>query len=229
MPTHFDIDRWADFVRGLAQPAEHAEMEKHLAQGCKRCNHQVGLLQRLVEGAAGIRTATEAPDAVMQRALTIFRQKPPVTRSEGHRLVASLLFDSFATPATAGARGASRGTRRLSYRAENFELDLLADFDRRSQTVTITGQLSDRVTPGNVFARIPVQLVSGRKTLQQTVTDEFGEFQLDSPIAKGLTLRVAHKAADIEIDVPLAPLSPSRRSNPRSTNEEKGGPPDRQE
>lgn len=228
MPTHFDIDRWADFIRGLARLAEHAEMEKHLAQGCKRCNGQVILLQRLRESAAGLRAASEVSDAVMERALAIFPPAPGA-RPERRRLIASLIFDSFAAPATAGARGGRSGARRLSYRADNVELDLLADFDRRSQTVTITGQLSDRITPGAAFARVPVQVVSGRKVVRQTVTDEFGEFQLDLVIGKGLTLRVADKAAALEIDVPLGLLWPSRRSTPRRNKEEKGGPPERQE
>jgi hypothetical protein len=211
VPTHFDIDRWADFVRGLANPAEHAEMERHLAQGCERCSQQVSLLQRLVKSAVGIRAAPEVSDAAMKRALAIF-QPAPCAQPERHSLIASLIFDSFAAPAMAGVRGARSGTRRLSYRAENFELDLLADFDRRSQTVTITGQLSDRVNVGAVFARVLVQLVSGRRVLRQTAMDEFGEFQLDSPIGKSLALRVVDKVAALQIDVPLGPLWTSRPS-----------------
>jgi hypothetical protein len=222
VPAHFDIDRWAEFVRGLAKPAEHAQMEEHLALGCKRCSRQVALLRRLAESAAGIRTASEVPEALMERALAIFRPAPHA-RPERRRLIASLTFDSFAAPATAGARGAGSGARRLSYRAENFELDLLADCDNRSQTVTITGQLSDRVAPDTVLAGVPVQLVSGRKVLQETATDDFGEFQLDSRIGKGLTLRVAGTGAALEIDVPLGPLWPSRQGAKRKDKGEKSG------
>jgi hypothetical protein len=228
VPTHFDIDRWTDFVRGLAGQTEHAEMEKHLAQGCTRCSRQVALLRRLAGSAAGIRATPEVPGHVVERALAMFQQAPR-TRPERRRLIASMIFDSFAVPAAAGARGTRSGTRRLSYRADNFELELLADLDRRSQTVTITGQLSNRVIPGSVPTGVPVQLVSGRKVLRQTATNEFGEFQLDSFIAKGLTLRVAAAEAAPEIDVPLTPLWASRRSARRSSPNEKAGSSEPQE
>jgi hypothetical protein len=221
VPAHFDIDRWADFVRGLAEPADKAKMEKHLALGCQRCHRQVALLRGLVESASAMRNNPEAPDAVLERAVAIF-QPAPGRRQERHRLIASLTFDSFAAPAMAGVRGGSRGTRRLSYRAENVELDLLADYDRLARRVTITGQVNDRLTPG-VFADVPVRLISGRKVLGQTTTDEAGEFQLDAPVTRTVTLRVAAKAPAPEIDVALTPLLPHRSSERRSAGRKKDG------
>lgn len=203
-------------------------MENHLAEGCERCGQQMELLQRLANSASGLRGAPEVPEQVMERALAIFRPALPA-RTERHRLIASLIFDSFATPAPAGARGTRSGARRLSYRAENFELELLADLDRRSQTIAITGQLSDAVSPGASFASVRVQLVSGRKVLRQTATDEFGEFHLDSPIGKGLTLRLEATDTIIGIDVPLTPLWPTQRSKRGNHKQENESPPEPRE
>jgi hypothetical protein len=143
-----------------------------------------------------MRSVPEVPDPVVDRALAIFRPVATVSRPRLARLVAALIFDSFAEPATAGTRSGGSGTRRLSYRAENLELDLLK--------------------PESISGPLALQFMSGRRVLHKTQTDESGEFQIDLPVGQRLTLRLTHKDKGIEVDVPLGLLWPARRiSKPR--------------
>src|SRR5258708_28380930 len=48
---HFTTQKWIDFVNQVVTANENQLMEKHLKQGCKRCEKTVSLWQRVQQSA----------------------------------------------------------------------------------------------------------------------------------------------------------------------------------
>src|SRR5260370_13982315 len=48
---HFTTQKWIDFVNQVVTANENQLMEKHLKQGCKRCEKTVSLWQRVRQSA----------------------------------------------------------------------------------------------------------------------------------------------------------------------------------
>ncbi|MCC6537469.1 MAG: hypothetical protein IT162_07975 [Bryobacterales bacterium] len=212
--SHFKIEDWADFVRGLGEPAHKAAMEGHLAAGCLECAGIVGRL-RSASAVLAAEAARPVPETVLARARAIFSpSQAPLPSGRLASLLAELVFDSWTTPGLvpAGVRGMS-GTRQLSYRAGNLRLDLSIEPAPKSPRLLLTGQVHGRRT-GN---EMRVKVVCGDRTVAESATSEFGEFALEAMQHERLSLHIENLRGGLGIIVSLTPLF-SAGGDPPATN-----------
>lgn len=205
---HYDIGDWADFVRNLLSEARRTEMEQHLVGGCEECHAVVGFL-REVAGVAAMDQAYE--DASTQLAAsareifepTVATEARPAAISGVRALLAYLTFDSAAGLYPAGARGERPAARQLMYQAGDYCLDLRVDRERNSMRVILVGQVVNEKHPLLQLARLPIFVMSGKKIVSETASNEFGEFTLDFLPRPNLRLCVQVTQAGVQLDVPL--------------------------
>jgi len=174
--NHFDISKWADFVRGLIEESAQAAMERHLASGCRKCRHTAELLRKLVTAA---RNDSQVPDYALRCARAIFLLQQPENIQILPRIPARLLYDSFREPLPAGLRTQQRLSRQVLYQAGDYSLDLRLENERGSPWVVLVGQIQNRKQPGKLLGEVPVLLVAGNKILARVVSNSLGEFQIE--------------------------------------------------
>lgn len=190
-------------------PEDRAAVERHLAESPEA--------RALVERYRAIAAARRADDSVappmtaMEAAKAIFARNfagrspsaPPNWLQTLERLVASLIFDSRAQPATAGLRGPSGAAVQLCYEADGVEVELeIAGDDRHDDRDTarsfITGQVSlmSGDEPGAITAGLTRP--NDETLLVQTETDAHGAFTLSvEPGAYDLHLALANRAVSL--------------------------------
>src|SRR5437899_6550124 len=83
--NHFDISKWADFVRGLIEESAQVAMKRHLASGCRKCRHTAELLRKLVTAARND-SQLQVPDYALRYARANFFLQQPDKRSEERRV-----------------------------------------------------------------------------------------------------------------------------------------------
>jgi len=206
--SHFDIVQWVDFARNLTAPDRRAVLEEHL-EACAECRTTVDLLLKVASTAAN-EAGMEPPEHVVTRAKSIF---PASAREEGNnlrRLIATLVFDPFAEPLTAGVRSEYRPVRQLVYRAGDYFVDLRLDAERDSTAVTLVGQIANYSAPADSLASIPIFLMAGRKVVRETVSNGFGEFSLEYTPRTNLRLCLPLVESGVQLEVPLNQLLPAQ-------------------
>ena len=186
--SHYDLTRWIDYLRRLVNVQEHSEMTSHLSE-CSSCRATHDLFARF---AARMQADLqfEVPEYAIRNARAIFRANAPAKRTLLQKLTASLVFDSFQQPALAGARTGTPGMRHALYEAGDYSVDIRLEEERGSTRVNMVGQLALRSSTSNTLEGVPVMLFSGRKVLAQSVSNEFGEFQLSYAPSPRLKLHV---------------------------------------
>jgi len=91
-------------------------------------------------------------------------------------IVAQVVYDSFKTPAVAGARSAGVQSRQMLFSANPFQIDVNIEAKPGETLLSVTGQLMDTSQPDSIARGIPVTLSNRRGQTIQTVTNNFGEF-----------------------------------------------------
>ena len=204
--THFELEAWADFVHRLVEPARRATMEQHLAV-CSRCSRHVQFLTKLVRVADAERRL-EIPDYAFRRAKAVFALQQPEKVHILPRILAKLVYDSFREPLPAGVRAGHRLSRQALYEAGDYCVDLRMEHEQGSSTVLLVGQVANRKQPHQALARVPVVLMSGKSLLARTLSNEFGEFQLEYVPGKHLKLLVPVEQSGKGIEVRLNGILP---------------------
>ncbi len=215
--SHFDITRWADFVRDTVSDTDRTAMRAHLDAGCDRCRALHGRLAQIA--AAARAQLTEPPVSAVRLARALFASGGPSPRPAGVRVLARLLFDSLQVPQLAGVRGQHRQSRQLLYRAGDYDLDLRLEYDATSPMVALTGQIADRSRPAEPLADVPVLLTAGSDIVARATANRFGEFQLHYDPRPRMRLHLPLEAQGRWIDVSLAKLAtdlPRRAASSRS-------------
>jgi hypothetical protein len=214
---HFDITEWSDFARGVADEADRAAMNAHVASGCVPCRDTLALVNRVVESArADVRS--EPPEQVVRCAKAISALLTP-RRSGLSRLVARLVHDSLSDPVPAGLRGEDRVSPHGLYEAGPFCIAVRLEQERGAPIATLVGQLTNREAPDLAMAEAPVLLMTGTDVIAHTIYNRFGEFQMDYPPSRNLRLCVAldHPAKRLEVLLkPLTPKTAARGMAPSS-------------
>jgi hypothetical protein len=126
-----------------------------------------------------------APQSLLRSVEGMFAQteKPLTIR----QVLASLVFDSFAQPALAGARGGAAMSRQVVLRAEGFDIHL-----------KIWGAVPRRRMAGQVLARnegsfvheARLHLIRDGERFVSTAVDKFGEFEFEMVPEGFLSLQV---------------------------------------
>jgi hypothetical protein len=198
---HGGDEEWLDYARALGAHGRRAELSSHLATGCTSCTDALAVW-RSVSEVAGREAAYRPPDSLVRQARGAFAIVGAAVPRRG--LAAILTFDSFLQPAPAGVRAASRGARHLLYKAGRYVIRLRAE-DAGAGVVSIVGQVVDEELPGTFLPEVTVMAFTGKKAIDQTVTNRLGEFAFDAAPAGGLQLAVGlAENAFLTVALPVA-------------------------
>jgi hypothetical protein len=187
---HFSLEEWTDFANRNVTADERRSMQQHLETGCSRCSHVLLEWQSLKDFAFQ-ELENEAPRHAVAFVEAAFRNLNPRRAPDVITTLAHLVFDTFHQAAFAGVRHGPVDSRCLLYRAGPLFIDLNLDLTQSSGHIALQGQVMDSDTKTKGIEEIPVMLQSGQETLARTLTDEFGEFELECEARKGLQISLA--------------------------------------
>ncbi len=191
-------------------------MTRHLAE-CSSCQATHDRFARVAQRMqADLRY--EIPEHVTRNARAIFRANAPSKRTLLQEVTGSLVFDSLGQSALAGARSGTPGMRHTLYEAGDYSVDIRLEEERGSTRVNMVGQLALRSQSTDSFDGVPIMLLSGRKIVAESVSNEFGEFQLNYEPNPRLKLHVPIRKRKQCIELQLGWLvpKPGKRSGRRS-------------
>ena len=207
---HLDAWEWVDFVRGVGDPAGLSAKAAHLSSGCERCQAVVRGL-RAVATAAGRETQYEPPNIVLQRARAIFPVREPAMS-----VFAKLIYDNFHDPLPAGLRAQGRPARHALYEAGDLFVDLQLEQGAEFGTVTLVGQVSDRVNPRINTTSLPILLMARTGLVASAMCNRLGEFEMEFRPARDLRLLVPIREAGGHVDVRMDEVLPRPPRQPRA-------------
>jgi len=172
---HFTTEEWIDFVNQAVSPGALEEMEKHLKEGCKRCQEAVSMWQRVQKSAVAERNYQPPVDTV-RVVKAAFAAAGLTGQRKGSRSRISVLFDSFLQPVVEGARSAATDSRQMLYRADPFQIDVQIEAKPGTNDLMVTGQLLDLTNPAIAGQDISVTLSNLRGQVVHAVSNKNGEF-----------------------------------------------------
>jgi hypothetical protein len=208
---HYSLEKWVDFSRNVIGEDEKEEMQNHLQTGCATCTKELGMWQRLQQVAR--REAAYSPSAGAVRTVNAtFANRSAREPRHAKSLISSLLFDSFRGPQLAGVRSAGSASQQLLYGAGDYRIDVRIEPQMDSEKVILIGQVLNSTDPDERLSAVRVSLLTGRRMLAESVTSEFGEFQIECKLEESFRL-VVLLADGTEVSIPL--VDPA--SNPAET------------
>jgi len=199
---HFDITEWADYVRNVVSAERHEQMLVHLRAGCAKCEKVQSVLSRFA--VICLREAAfEIPRAAEQqvKALVGLAKAPRPTALQ--RLWASLVYDSLNDPQPVGVRGAHQINSQVMFHAGDYSVDLRFEHEKGSASMVLVGQIANQKAPEEVLANVPVILVAGNREVTRSISNTFGEFQLEYVPESDLRLLVPLESRGQELEVLL--------------------------
>jgi hypothetical protein len=177
--THFRTEQWIDFVNEVVSAETKREMDRHLAQGCKSCNHTVSLWRKVRTAAIAGRNYQPTAEA-LRIAKSMFVSSSLASGRKQRCTWADVLFDSFLQPALEGTRSAAAGSRQMLYRADPYQIDLQIEMGA-GHTLVITGQVLDLRQPGLSGHDVLVVISNLRGQVLRITTNQSGEFRSEIP------------------------------------------------
>lgn len=203
--THYGIQEWADYARGLTPALETSAMQGHLGEGCPECRDMAGFFASLSTVCREMATCS-VPESVVRNARSIFPAPQPRPAKRALRLRFELIYDSFLTPVPVGLRSSwQRGWQAL-YRAGDCSLDLRVEPETHSTRAAVIGQISNHAQPKSRMEGLPVYVRQGRVIVAETRSNEFGEFQMEYEQRGRLQLCVDLENGSRRLQVPLRRL-----------------------
>lgn len=198
---HFSEEQWTDFVRGVEGPEKEA-MHAHLESGCERCRQAVQWLGELLRFGRN-EASLEVPASLVSDAVAIFPPRPVSNwTSSLSELVASLLFSASPDWEPSGVRSVAANGPMVVYRAG----DYLVEFSWEqlpNGSREIVGQITNETMREEVLDVVVIQLLTSDRIVAETEVGPFGEFVVEQPPGRNMTLRLGLKKHGIRIDLPL--------------------------
>lgn len=210
--THYSLEAWADFVRGLPDDGEMRRMREH-AQGCPRCRDDQRVMAEVAETLAWDHRVRLRPE-VVRRVHALSARLPAPRPGVLRRLLAALVFDTGTQPALAGVRTSGRGVRQMVFDAEHYQVHVQWEHAAPGGPVSLVGRVmataEAALPPGIVVRAVTPTTIAG-----ETTTNTFGEFVLECPWDPGLALHLPVVSDGVRIEVPLGSVSePTSRPRP---------------
>lgn len=202
---HYAIEQWVDYSRNFGGAALRQEMRAHLDAGCEDCQRLNTLCAKLVSTSAALQ-AMEVPDHAVRMARAIFPIQLPNRPKRGSRIPIELIFDSFLVPAPAGLRATWQVGWQGLYRAGECSVDLRIEPELKSARAAVIGQITNHITPTEQMSNLAVSLRAGKEVVAETLSNRFGEFQMEYEQKSRLKLYIHLRDSKI-IQVPLKKLS----------------------
>jgi hypothetical protein len=91
---------------------------------------------------------------------------------------------------------------------------LRLEHDRRTPFVTLVGQLTNRTTPESAMPEAPILLMARNDVVAHTISNPFGEFQMEYAPARHLRLCVPLDPSGRRIEVSLKRLAGETSKSP---------------
>jgi hypothetical protein len=189
---HFADEECADFARGRGDARRR---QAHLDEGCQRCSRRLRFWES-VGRVAGREARYVPPDSVVRQVHGHFAIHRPAGFLERTARAASLLFDSLNAPLAHGVRAAATPSRLLLYGKGGRLLKLRVESQVESESLSLVGQVVEENDPKRKLPNLPVLVQSGSKTVNQTLTNQSGEFTLELEPATSLRLVVGVPGPD---------------------------------
>lgn len=203
---HFSQEDWADFARNALSGEQKAAMQNHLQNGCKACASALSIWTRVQE-AAWRESAYQPPES----AVRVTKGMGAIHLHPEGSSVPKLLFDSAQNLVAAGVRSTSALGRQVLYGVDPFRIDLRMEPLMDSDKVSIVGQILNPAEPASSAVDMPVVLWNGRKILAKSLTNNFGEFQVECDLEGDLHLQLSLPTG-AEVLIPL--IEPNRADVP---------------
>lgn len=199
---HFDITEWADYARALAPAEKSREMRAHLEAGCPRCERIQQLFSKFALVAAR-EQALEVPRYAEHSVKALFTLGREPRRSALERLWATLTYDSSRDLQPAGVRGTHQISRQVLFHAGDYSVDLRFEHEKGSASMVLVGQIANQRTPEQLMSNLPVILLAGEREVSRSISNSFGEFQMEYVPDSDLRLLVPLESTGQELEVVL--------------------------
>lgn len=190
---HFTTEEWIDFANEAIAGSKRQDMERHLGEGCSRCEKAVSLWQKVRQTARSA-AQSQPPENAVHLAKAGFSSARLGAKPARVPGLVEVLFDSFLQTAVEGARsghsGAGSGTRQMLYRADPYQVDLQVEAKPGGNKLVVTGQLLDLRNPDAPGRNVPVIISNLRGHVVHAVTNEFGEFSEEIHASSDLELKL---------------------------------------
>lgn len=210
--THFRLEEWTDFQKGVASQEREKAMREHLAAGCDDCRESHSFVA-LVDGFVTAEPA-QTPAADVVRLAKVLSMGLPARRSQPARaleVIADLLFDSSLEPAIAGIRGVASAGRHLAFTAGDYRIDVRIDSYEPTGKCSILGQV---LQSSYSAANVGVVLSSDECVIGSAFTDHLGEFEFaDVDRAQDMTMVLVPEGTEPLI-VKLTDVADAGKSQP---------------
>lgn len=214
--NHYDITEWVDYVRQLLDPASAGRMRAHLGAGCGPCGATVRRLSQVAEQAQ-IDLALDPPAHLLHYARAAFSLQRSNRVLSLPMMAARLVFNSLDAALAAGTRGPAEDvSRQTLYEAGDFSVHLRFEQHARAARVSLVGQIANRRTPEPPMSHVPVFLTRGRVVVARSLSNEFGEFQVEYEPQRSLQLHIPVAGGRQRIRVSLTELHGTFESAPRA-------------
>src|ERR1039457_5687703 len=215
---HYAIDQWADFTRGLIAREERTQMQAHLHDGCQKCGQLSDFTTRLTVTCTSS-AADAIPESTVRLARAIFPVRVHDRPKRGNRLPIELIFDSLLVPSPVGLRATWQVGWQGLYRAGDCSVDLRIEPELKSSRAEVIGQVTNNVVPELEMGNLPVCLRSGKQVVAETLSNRFGEFQMEYDQQSQLKLCINLRDSK-SIRIPLKKFisdqpAAKRRTSPR--------------
>jgi hypothetical protein len=199
---HFDITEWADYSRKTASPEQQSEMAAHLKAGCPKCEKIEQLLTKFIAVCAR-ESAYELPRHAERSVKALAGLGKPEKRSAFERLWGNLVFDSSNAPLPVGVRGSHQISRHVLFHAGDYSVDLRFEHERGSASMVLVGQIANQKSPEEAMGNLPVILLAGEREVSRSISNSYGEFQMEYVPDSDLRLLVPLESTGQELEVLL--------------------------
>lgn len=198
-------------------------MAEHLAAGCARCQSDAAFCAQVNQIALRLE-AQPVPEPVTRLARAIFPVRPSQQPRRGSRLPIELIYDSFLVPAPAGLRATWQIGWQGLYHAGDCSVDLRIEPELKSTRAALIGQITNHAIPDVEMGNLPVSLRSGKEVVAETLSNRFGEFQMEYEQQARLRLCILLQDNSQNIQVPLKRFTNEKPTRTRrSANRKRPG------
>lgn len=215
---HYAIEQWVDFTRGLLGRESQTEMRTHLEGGCRKCRGLWDFTTKLT-GTCALLASDVVPEPAVRMARAIFPVRLQDRTKRGNRLPVEVMFDSFLVPSPVGLRATWQVGWQGLYRAGDCSLDVRIEPELKTSRAAVIGQITNHIQPALEMGDLPVSLRAGKLVVAETLSNRFGEFQMEYDQQSQLKLCI-HLADSKSIRIPLKKFisdqpAAKRRTSPR--------------
>jgi hypothetical protein len=218
---HYALDQWVDFGRGLVGTEDGIQMMNHLAGGCTSCQREADFCAQLTKVCQRLETqrlgTEKVPESVVRMAKAIFPANAAARPKRGMLLPIELIYDSFLVPSPAGLRATWQVGWQGLYRAGDCSVDVRIEPELKSPRAALIGQITNHVLPQAEMANIRVCLKAGKLLVAETLSNRFGEFQMEYEQQAQLKLCITLQDGKI-IQVPLKSFTSGMPVNAKRTS-----------